>query len=93
MYKRPSHRVKVHTSHIRGSIPDDTFIGRITKSKLTSQYKFVKRPVYHQDDYLKLLMIARMKILHVVEAKPTRVRMTYLLLMKMKPKSSNKFLI
>ena len=55
MYKRPSQRVKVHTSHIRGSIPDDTFIGRITKSKLTSQYKFVKRPVYHQDDYLKLL--------------------------------------
>ena len=55
MYKRPSQRVKVHTSHIRGSIPDDTFIGRITKSKLTSQYKFVKRPVYHQNDYLKLL--------------------------------------
>ena len=55
MYKRPSQRVKVHTSHVRGSIPDDTFIGRITKSKPTIQYKFVKGPVYHQDDYLKLL--------------------------------------
>jgi hypothetical protein len=55
MYKRPSQRVKVHTSHIRESIPDDTFIGRITKSKPALQYKFVKGPVYHQDDYLKLL--------------------------------------
>ncbi len=55
MYKRPSQRVKVHTSHIRGSIPDDTFIGRIVQSKPAIQYKFVKGPVYHQDDYLKLL--------------------------------------
>ena len=55
MYKRPSQRVKVHTSHIRGSIPDDTFIGRITKQKPVTQFKFVKEPVYHQDDYLKLL--------------------------------------
>ena len=55
MYKRPSQRVKVHTSHIRGSIPDDTFIGRITKHNPVIQFKFVKEPVYHQDDYLKLL--------------------------------------
>ena len=55
MYKRPSQRVKVHTSHIRGSIPDDTFIGRITKRNTVIQFKFVKEPVYHQDDYLKLL--------------------------------------
>ena len=55
MYKRPSQRVKVHTSHIRGSIPDDTFVGRIVQSKPTIQFKFVKDPVYHQDDYLKLL--------------------------------------
>ena len=55
MYKRPSLRVKVHTSHIRGSIPDDTFIGRITKHNPVIQYNFVKEPVYHQDDYLKLL--------------------------------------
>ena len=55
MYKRPSQRVKVQTSHIRGSIPDDTFIGRITKHNPVIQYKFVKEPVYHQDDYLKLL--------------------------------------
>lgn len=55
MYKRPSQRVKVHTSHIRGSIPDDTFIGRITKQKPVIRFKFVKEPVYHQDDYLKLL--------------------------------------
>ena len=55
MYKRPSQRVKVHTSHIRGSIPDDTFIGRITKHNPAIQYNFVKEPVYHQDDYLKLL--------------------------------------
>ena len=55
MYKRPSQRVKVHTSHIRGSIPDDTFIGRITKRNPVIQFKFVKEPVYHQDDYLKLL--------------------------------------
>jgi hypothetical protein len=55
MYKRPSQRVKVHTSHIRESIPDDTFIGRIIQSKPALQYKFVKGPVYHQDDYLKLL--------------------------------------
>ena len=55
MYKRPSQRVKVHTSHIRGSIPDDTFIGRITKRNPVIQFKFVKDPVYHQDDYLKLL--------------------------------------
>ena len=55
MYKRPSQRVKVHTSHIRGCIPDDTFIGRIVQSKPTIQFKFVKDPVYHQDDYLKLL--------------------------------------
>ena len=55
MYKRPSQRVKVHTSHIRGSIPDDTFIGRITKHNPVIQYNFVKEPVYHQDDYLKLL--------------------------------------
>lgn len=54
-YKRPSQRVKVHTSHIRGSIPDDTFIGRITKQKPVIRFKFVKEPVYHQDDYLKLL--------------------------------------
>ena len=55
MYKRPSQRVKVHTSHIRGAIPDDTFVGRIVQSKPTIQFKFVKDPVYHQDDYLKLL--------------------------------------
>ena len=55
MYKRPSQRVKVHTSHIRGCIPDDTFIGRITKRNPVIQFKFVKEPVYHQDDYLKLL--------------------------------------
>ena len=55
MYKRPSQRVKVHTSHIRGCIPDDTFLGRIVQSKPTIQFKFVKDPVYHQDDYLKLL--------------------------------------
>ena len=55
MYKRPSQRVKVHTSHIHGSIPDDTFIGRITKRNPVIQFKFVKEPVYHQDDYLKLL--------------------------------------
>ena len=55
MYKRPSQRVKVHTSHIRGCIPDDTFVGRIVQSKPTIQFKFVKDPVYHQDDYLKLL--------------------------------------
>jgi len=55
MYKRPSQRVKVHTSHIRGCIPDDTFLGRIVQSKPTIQFKFVKEPVYHQDDYLKLL--------------------------------------
>ena len=55
MYKRPSQRVKVHTSHIHGSIPDDTFIGRITKRNPVIQFKFVKDPVYHQDDYLKLL--------------------------------------
>ena len=55
MYKRPSQRVKVQTSHIRGSIPDDTFIGRITKHNPVIQFKFVKEPVYHQDDYLKLL--------------------------------------
>ena len=55
MYKRPSQRVKVHTSHIRGSIPDDTFIGRITKRNPVIQFKFVKESVYHQDDYLKLL--------------------------------------
>ena len=55
MYKRPSQRVKVHTSHIRGCIPDDTFIGRITKRNPVIQFKFVKEPVYHRDDYLKLL--------------------------------------
>ena len=55
MYKRPSQRVKVHTSHIRGCIPDDTFLGRIVQSKPTIQFKFVKEPVYHRDDYLKLL--------------------------------------
>ena len=55
MYKRPSQRVKVHTSHIRGCIPDDTFIGRITKRNPVIQFKFVKDPVYHRDDYLKLL--------------------------------------
>ena len=55
MYKRPSQRVKVQTSHIRGGIPDDTFVGRIVQSKPTIQFKFVKEPVYHQDDYLKLL--------------------------------------
>jgi hypothetical protein len=55
MYKRPSQRVKVHTSHIRGGIPDDTFVGRIVQPKPTIQFKFVKEPVYHQDDYLKSL--------------------------------------
>ncbi len=55
MYKKPSQRVKVHPSHIRGGIPDDTFVGRIVKSKPTIQFKFVKEPIYHQDDYLKLL--------------------------------------
>ena len=55
MYKKPSQRVKVHPSHIRGGIPDDTFVGRIVQSKPTIQFKFVKEPVYHQDDYLKLL--------------------------------------
>ena len=55
MYKRPSQRVKVHTSHIRGGIPDDTFVGRIVQPKPTIQLKFVKEPVYHQDDYLKSL--------------------------------------
>ena len=55
MYKRPSQRVKVQTSHIRGGIPDDTFVGRIVQPKPTIQFKFVKEPVYHQDDYLKSL--------------------------------------
>ena len=55
MYRKPSQRVKVQTSHIRGGVPDDTFVGRIVQSKPTIQFKFVKDPVYHQDDYLKLL--------------------------------------
>lgn len=55
MYRKPSQRVKVQTSHIRGGVPDDTFVGRIVQSKPTIQFKFVKEPVYHQDDYLKLL--------------------------------------
>ena len=64
MYKRPSQRVKVHTSHIRGSIPDDTFIGRITKRNPVIQFKFVKESVYHQDDYLKLLEANYKKMVH-----------------------------
>jgi hypothetical protein len=55
MYKRPSQRVRVEPKPYKGGISDDSFIGSILQSKPTIQYKFVKGPVYHQDDYLKLL--------------------------------------
>ena len=55
MYKRPSLRVKVESKPYKSGISDDSFLGRIIQSKSTPQYNFVKEPVYHQDDYLKLL--------------------------------------
>jgi len=55
MYKRPSLRVRVESKPYKSGISDDSFLGRIIQSKPTPQYNFVKEPVYHQDDYLKLL--------------------------------------
>lgn len=55
MYKRPSLRVRVESKPYKSGISDDSFLGRIIQSKPTPKYNFVKEPVYHQDDYLKLL--------------------------------------
>lgn len=55
MFRPPSKRVRCPPP-IRGDKPKEgTFLYDITTQKLTTQFVFHKRPVYHQDIYLKAL--------------------------------------
>lgn len=54
-YKQPSKRVKPILSDRVGKIDENTFLGKILKKTEIKPLEKIKRPIYNQDDYLKLL--------------------------------------
>jgi len=54
-YKRPSKRVRPTPSGRVGKLDENSFLGRILKKTVTEYVPIQKRPVYHQDAYLKML--------------------------------------
>ena len=54
-YKRPSRRVKPTLPSRVGKIDENGFLGQILKKTQTDYVPVPKRPVYHQDAYLKTL--------------------------------------
>jgi hypothetical protein len=54
-YKRPSKRVKSTLPDRVGKLDENSFLGRIMKKTPTEYVAPPKRPVYHQDAYLKML--------------------------------------
>ena len=54
-YKRPSRRVKPTLPSRVGKIDENSFLGQILKKTQTEYTPVPKRPVYHQDAYLKTL--------------------------------------
>ena len=55
MFKRPSKRVKPTGHQGPVVIPEGSFLHKIVNSSTTNFYEPVKRPVYHQESYLKSL--------------------------------------
>ena len=55
MFKRPSKRVKPTGHQGPVVIPEGSFLHNIVNSSTTNFYEPVKRPVYHQESYLKSL--------------------------------------
>tara|TARA_Y100000996_G_C22370405_1_gene580763 strand:+ start:60 stop:794 length:735 start_codon:yes stop_codon:yes gene_type:complete len=54
-YKQPSRRVKPTIPDRVGKIDENSFLGKILKKSEVKPPEKIKRPVYNQDDYLKLL--------------------------------------
>ena len=54
-YKRPSRRVNPTLPEKVGKLDENSFLGQILKKTQTDYVPVPKRPVYHQDTYLKML--------------------------------------
>lgn len=54
-YKQPSKRVKPYLTDNVGKIDENSFLGKILKKTEIKPLEKIKRPIYNQDDYLKLL--------------------------------------
>ena len=54
-YKQPSRRVKPALPDRVGKIDENSFLGKILKKTEVKPLEKIKRPIYNQDDYLKLL--------------------------------------
>ena len=55
MYKRPSQRVRCNYEYSRKAPPEGSFLYKLLNPPPTQHPVKIKQPVYHQDDYLKLL--------------------------------------
>ncbi len=55
MYKRPSQRVRCNYEYSHKPLPDGSFLHKLLNPPSTRYPVKIKQPVYHQDDYLKLL--------------------------------------
>lgn len=55
MYKRPSQRVRCNYEYSRKVPPEGSLLYKLLNPPPTQHPVKIKQPVYHQDDYLKLL--------------------------------------
>ena len=55
MYKRPSRRVRCNYEYSRKVPPEGSFLYKLLNPPPTQHPVKIKQPVYHQDEYLKLL--------------------------------------
>ena len=55
MYKRPSRRVRCNYEYSHKVPPEGSFLYKLLNPPPTQHPVKIKQPVYHQDDYLKLL--------------------------------------
>ena len=55
MYKRPSQRVRCNHEYSRKVPPEGSFLYKLLNPPPTQHPVKIKQPVYHQDEYLKLL--------------------------------------
>lgn len=77
-YKRPSKRVRPTLPGRVGKIDENSFLGQILKKTQTDYVPVPKRPVYHQDIYLKMLEknYKDMGLIYVDPGLPTIVPVT-----------------
>ena len=80
MYKRPSQRVKIdHDGRCHAPAREGTFLYNLLNPPPTKFPVKVKQPVYHQDDYLKLLKASdeRMGLKYVDPGLPIVIPVVY----------------